>query len=650
MDNESPKSVMFKPVAGGWVYRAPNPWVFGDAPHYLVNDAQKAQIEAIVIPRRPVLFGAMLVAGIVAWVFALVGIVWVVSRHDDPSTTDVIAIAVLVAISLVAALPFAGWIQRRRLQPILAGLPLTQERITLADMRKNARTATPFKQSRNAFIASVFASFAAVAAAYSHYAAKPGLDAQLIIWTFNAVLWGSLAFVWYGRALRKASETSTEAAKQDSARFVQLSRIVLLIAVSGLVVLVAGLQVLRKHSVPTAPDYAKARVQYEAGAKAGDAKAMNGLGWLYQSGLGGAQDYGKAKEWFEKAAAAGDGRAMSNLGTLYQNGFGVPQDYTRTREWFEKAAAVGNSAGMNNLGWLYQMGFGITQDYAKAKEWYEKAAILGEGAAMNSIGWLYQNGLGVTQDYAKAREWYEKAIAARNSAAMNNLGWLCQNGRGGPQDYAKAREWFEKSAAAGNSSGMNSLGWLYQNGLGVKQDYAKAREWYEKAANASNVAGMSNLAWLYQNGWGIPQDYAKARELNEKAAAGGIGFSMDALGAMYVNGWGVPKSDVMAREWYEKASAAGNVVGMQHLASMLDASKGGSADAARAAHLLLQSAKLGHKWSVTVLEGPLTFLTPATRIELKREFARLGHYNGTIDDVWDETARAAATAYLDASH
>ena len=78
MDNgsERPKSVMFKPVAGGWVYRAPNPWVFGDAPHYLVNDAQKVQIEAIIVPRRPVLFGAMLVGGIVAWVFALVGIVW----------------------------------------------------------------------------------------------------------------------------------------------------------------------------------------------------------------------------------------------------------------------------------------------------------------------------------------------------------------------------------------------------------------------------------------------------------------------------------------------------------------------------------------------------------------------------------------------
>ena len=426
MDNgsERPKSVMFKPVAGGWVYRAPNPWVFGDAPHYFVNDAQKAQIEAVIIPRRPVLFGAMLVAGITAWVLAVVGIVWGFSRHDEPSSADVVAITAFTVISLLAAIPLAGWFQRRRLEPILAGLPLTQERITFAEMRENARTATPFRQSRNAFIASVFASFAAVAATYSHYAAKPGLDAQLIVWSFNAVLWGSLAYVWYRRALRKATDAS------DATSFVRLSGIVLLIAMSGLVVLSAGLQIYRKHSVPTGRDYAMA---LEAAAKAGDAKAMNDLGWHYVI-------------------------------------------------------------------------------------------------------------------------------------------------RGSTLDYAKAKEWFEKAAAAGNSAGM------------------------------------------------------------------------DNVGALYTNGFGVTKDDATARHWYEKAAAAGNTDGMHHLASMLDSGEGGPPDAQRAAQQLLQSAKLGDKWSVTVLNGPLTFLTPATRIELKREFARLGDYSGPLDDVWDETARAAATAYLDASH
>ncbi len=41
------KSAPFRATTDGrWIFRSPNPWVFGDTPHYLVNDAQKAQIEA----------------------------------------------------------------------------------------------------------------------------------------------------------------------------------------------------------------------------------------------------------------------------------------------------------------------------------------------------------------------------------------------------------------------------------------------------------------------------------------------------------------------------------------------------------------------------------------------------------------------------
>ncbi len=165
----------FKRVTDGWVYRAPNPWIFGDAPHYRANDAQKAQIQALMIPFEPAYFVAILALGIFVWTFAVKGIVevfyghlddaqkaqieaifiprrpallatlrfggagaWafavgkiveVVSGHDEASTANLVAIAVLFAISLV---PVAIWLQRRRLEPILAGLPLTQERITRA--------------------------------------------------------------------------------------------------------------------------------------------------------------------------------------------------------------------------------------------------------------------------------------------------------------------------------------------------------------------------------------------------------------------------------------------------------------------------------------------------------------------------------------
>ena len=348
------------------------------------------------------------------------------------------------------------------MQPILADLPLTQERITFAEIRENVRTATPFKQSRNAFIASVFASFAAVAAAYSHYAAKPGLDAHVLVWAFNAVLWGSLAFVWYRRASRKATESS------DATRFVRLSRLVLGIAVLVLVAFSAGLQIYRKHLVPTARDYAMARVQLEAAAKASDAKAMNGLGWLYQTGLGGTQDY------------------------------------------------------------------------------------------------------------------------------------------------------------------------------------ARAQEWYVKAANAGNAAAMSNLASLYQRGLGVPQNYAKARAVFDKAAKAGFGPSMDALGVIYINGWGSRK----AMRWLASGTRRQRPPEIRQECSTLRAFwilEGAARPILTRAHLLLQSASLGHKWSVTVLDEPLKFLTPSTRIELKREFARRRDYRGALDGTWDKTARTAATAYLDNS-
>jgi len=41
---------------------------------------------------------------------------------------------------------------------------------------------------------------------------------------------------------------------------------------------------------------------------------MLNLGWLYQNGWGVAQDYDKACKWYQKAADAGNAPAMNNLG------------------------------------------------------------------------------------------------------------------------------------------------------------------------------------------------------------------------------------------------------------------------------------------------------------------------------------------------
>lgn len=288
----------------------------------------------------------------------------------------------------------------------------------------------------------------------------------------------------------------------------------------------------------------------------------------------------------------------------------------------------------------------IEPDYAAMRGRFERAAATGDAAAMNSLGWLYREGKGVEKNDAQAREWYERAAAAGNGSAMFWLGWLSHQGLGGPRDDVKAGEWFEAAAATGEGTAMSWNGALYQYGWGVPKDYVKAREWYEKSAAANNAEGMHNLGEIYRNGWGVTQEYPKALEWYQKAATAGYPASMNELGVMYINGWGVPRDPVQAREWYEKAAAAGNLDGMQHTAIFLDRGEGGPSDFARAAHLILQSAKLGDRWSQKVLAGPLIFLTPATRTEIKRELVEIAHYDGPIDDRWDDGARATVAAYL----
>ena len=64
-----------------------------------------------------------------------------------------------------------------------------------------------------------------------------------------------------------------------------------------------------------------------------------------------ARDYSKTRKWWKKAAAAGDVKAQNNLGSLYENGLGVEQDYAKAREFYEKAATTGykNEGSQGNI-------------------------------------------------------------------------------------------------------------------------------------------------------------------------------------------------------------------------------------------------------------------------------------------------------------
>ncbi len=128
--------ISFKPVPGGFVYRAPKPWLFGPTRHYLASELEKAEISAIMSPRRPILFQVALWMAFSLMVAAAGGIVWAFTGQKEPTAIDVVAMVAVVVVEVFVGLQALRWRQMRRLRPLLADLPLTDERITDSDVRQ----------------------------------------------------------------------------------------------------------------------------------------------------------------------------------------------------------------------------------------------------------------------------------------------------------------------------------------------------------------------------------------------------------------------------------------------------------------------------------------------------------------------------------
>ena len=137
------ETTMFKPVPEGYVYRAPSKWVFGGNRFYLVNETQKAEILAIARARSQAPFWLTL-TGLVAASSVIVA--WA-SGHGGPTVRDAVITLAVLPVCFYAALVLTIWPLERRLAPILARLPRTDQRITPADLRAAMRTGLSFRKS-----------------------------------------------------------------------------------------------------------------------------------------------------------------------------------------------------------------------------------------------------------------------------------------------------------------------------------------------------------------------------------------------------------------------------------------------------------------------------------------------------------------------
>jgi|GEM_PF-957126 len=77
-----------------------------------------------------------------------------------------------------------------------------------------------------------------------------------------------------------------------------------------------------------------------AAASGGDVAAMVMVGEAFAKGSGQAPDYAQAAFWFQRASDAGNKRAQQNLGHLYELGLGVAADREKALNFYRMASAV----------------------------------------------------------------------------------------------------------------------------------------------------------------------------------------------------------------------------------------------------------------------------------------------------------------------
>jgi TPR repeat protein len=492
------KAAFFKPTAGGYVYRAPNPYVFGRGPHYIVTEGQREAILDVLAPaattraaRLSMGLGFSLI-GVLLLGLALLLLGGYATRFPGAEYAIIVLAVLLLPLSVagLAMIYRLATLQLAELQPILANAKQTDERITNADVRWSLQTSGDRKAQRRkaivggiacALVTAVFAGAAALS--WPKYAGGFAYGQPLFLATMAALSLVSAAAVFW------QAVTPAGAGARAFNRALVWTMVGVGVVFLALTMVHAGL----RFAGTIAPNYTEMFERAERNAANGDAAAMARLGWHYREGKGVAQDHTKAQAWYEKSAAAGNTNAMVSLGTMFHNGLIGARDYVKARAWFDRAASAGNAIAMDMIGFYYENGLGVGRDFAEARQWYEKAAATGYGPAQQHLGMMYFLGKGVPKDYGAARRWYEKAAADGQGASMIQLGLMSNTGLGAAKDPAAARAWFEKAVSAGNWEGMHFLAGMLDRGDGGPADHARAARLMLQAAKRAPAGSYRAL-------------------------------------------------------------------------------------------------------------------------------------------------------------
>jgi hypothetical protein len=122
------EELAFKPIDGGYLFKEPSRWIIGPPQYYFVNEGQKQEIAAALRQLRRDMMPLSIIGAIVVMVVFAAGTFALLTAHAPPAT--------LIALFVVVFGPFFAVIygfRQKRMRPLIAGLPRSEEQFTVAD-------------------------------------------------------------------------------------------------------------------------------------------------------------------------------------------------------------------------------------------------------------------------------------------------------------------------------------------------------------------------------------------------------------------------------------------------------------------------------------------------------------------------------------
>lgn len=191
-------------------------------------------------------------------------------------------------------------------------------------------------------------------------------------------------------------------------------------------------------------------------------------------------------------ADAGDPKAQNDVGIMYETGQGLNANFKIASKYYEMSANQGYSEGECNFGLVKK----AQKKYQEAVELFQKSANQGNMCGEHYLAVMYQHGKGIRRDYTKALEYYKKSADKGYSLAQSNLAVMYEKGKGTKINLSEAIHYYELSANGGEYIAQYNLGMIYYMGKSTTQDLVKAKELFKKACDNGHYLGCENYKLL----------------------------------------------------------------------------------------------------------------------------------------------------------